>query len=61
MTLSHQPAHTLRAMARRAADIAAELGPDATRYHRLNCLCLVELQNRKSAEVRHLDLVEVQS
>jgi hypothetical protein len=59
MTLHNQPSHVIRAMARRAADIAAELGPDATRWHRLNCLCLVELQSRKSAEVRQIAECEV--
>ena len=50
MTISNQPAHIVRAMADRAASIAASLGYDAPRYNRL-ALRLRDELSRRAAEL----------
>ena len=59
LCLALQPAHVVSAMGRRAGRIASERGNDATRYHRLACLCREELLRRRLAESRGIAAVSV--
>ena len=57
--LSLRPTHVLRGMAKRATAIASEYGSDATRYNRLACDCLAEIERRIAADRQTLSDLSV--